>query len=178
MAEVATVARPYAEAAFKLALEGRNLAGWSDMLSLLGTVVADDAVAAHVDDPNIDDRALESLLLGIFGDKLDGQGRNFLQVLVQNQRLMLLPQIRIQYEELRREHEGVLEATIMSALQISDEQVRSLVAALEAKNGRKVTARVEVDPELIGGVRIVVGDKVIDATVRGRLDAMAAALAR
>jgi F-type H+-transporting ATPase subunit delta len=178
MAEVATVARPYAEAAFKLALESRNLAGWSDMLSLLGTVVADDTVAAHVDDPNIDDRALESLLLGIFGDKLDGQGRNFLQVLVQNRRLMLLPQIRTQYEELRRGHEGVLEALIVSALQISDEQVAQLVASLEAKNGRKVTARVEVDPELIGGVRIVVGDKVIDATVRGRLDAMAAALAR
>lgn len=177
MAELATIARPYAEAAFKLALESRNLAGWSDTLDLLSGVVGDETIANRIGDPNIDERALENLLLGVFGEKLDGQGRNFLQVLVQNGRLMLLPQIRTQYEELRREHEGVLEATIVSALPMSDEQVRQLVASLEAKNGRKVTARVEVDPELIGGVRIVVGDKVIDATVRGRLDAMAAALA-
>jgi F-type H+-transporting ATPase subunit delta len=177
MAELATIARPYAEAAFKLALENRNLAGWSDMLSLLAGVVEDDAIASRISDPNIDDRALESLLLGVFGDKLDGQGRNFLQVLIQNKRLMLLPQIREQYEELRREHEGVVEATIVSALPMDDAQTGMLVAALEAKQGRKVTARVEIDPELIGGVRIVVGDKVIDATVRGRLDAMAAALA-
>ena len=177
MAELATIARPYAEAAFRLALEHRNLAGWSDTLSLLGTVVADETVAAHVDDPNIDDRALESLLLGIFGDKLEGQGRNFLQVLVQNRRLLLLPQIREQYEELRREHEGVVEATIVSAMPMDDSQVRPLVAALEAKYKRRVNAQVEVDPELIGGARILIGDKVIDATVRGRLDAMRTALA-
>ena len=176
MAELATIARPYAEAAFRSALEQRNLPGWSDTLALLGTVVADQTVAAHIDDPNIDDRALESQLLGIFGDRLDGQGRNFLQVLVQNRRLLLLPQIRTQYEELRREHEGVLEARIVSAMPINDDQVRPLVAALEAKYKRRVTASVEVDPELIGGARIYVGDKVIDATVRGRLDAMAAAL--
>ena len=177
MAELATIARPYAEAAFRLALEHRNLAGWSDTLALLGTVVADPAVAARVDDPNIDDRALESLLLGIFGDKLDGQGRNFLQVLVQNRRLLLLPQIRAQYEELRREHEGVIEATIVSAMPMDDSQVGPLVAALEAKYKRRVNAQVEVDPELIGGARILIGDKVIDATVRGRLDAMRTALA-
>jgi F-type H+-transporting ATPase subunit delta len=177
MAELATIARPYAEAAYKLALENRNLAGWSDMLAMLAGVVGDETIAARIGDPNIDDRALESLLLGLFGERLDGQGRNFLQVLIQNGRLVLLPQIRSQYEELRREHEGVLDATIVSALPMDDGQTGQLVAALEAKHGRKVTARVEVDPELIGGVRILVGDKVIDATVRGRLDAMAAALA-
>jgi F-type H+-transporting ATPase subunit delta len=177
MAELVTVARPYAEAAFKLAVENRNLPAWSDMLSLLEAVVADPAVAAHVSDPNIDAAALEHLLLGVLGEKLDGQGRNFLQLLIQNGRLVLLPHIRSMYEELRRENEGVLEALIVSALKMSDEQVRSLVSALEAKHGRKINARVEIDPELIGGARIEVGDKVIDATVRGRLDAMAAALA-
>ena len=177
MAELATIARPYAEAAFRLALENRNLAGWSDMLALLGGVVADETIASRIGDPNVDDRALESLLLGVFGDKLDGQGRNFLQVLIHNGRLLLLPQIREQYEELRRENEGVLEARIISALPMDDDQVQRLVKVLEQKHGRKVNAQVEVDPELIGGARIVVGDKVIDATVRGRLDAMAAALA-
>jgi len=81
MAELVTIARPYAEAAFKLALENKNLAGWSDMLSLLEAVVRDERVASRIGDPNVTDRALESLLLGAFGDRLDGQGRNFVQIL-------------------------------------------------------------------------------------------------
>lgn len=178
MAELVTIARPYAEAAFTLAVENRNLGGWSGMLALLESVLMDKDVAQHVADPNVDDRALESLLLGLLGDKLDGQGRNFLQVLVQNGRLTLLSQIRELYEELRREHEGVLEAQITSAMPVSDEQLRDLVATLEKKYGRKVTAHVDVDRDLIGGARIMVGDKMIDATVRGRLDAMALALAQ
>jgi F-type H+-transporting ATPase subunit delta len=177
MAELVTIARPYAEAAFKLALENSNLAGWSDMLALLEAVVLDARVASRIGDPNFDDRALESLILGALGDRLDGQGRNFVQVLIQNRRLELLPHVRALYEALRREHEGVLDANIVSALPIDDEQVRRLAAALEKKHGRKVNIQVDVDPSLIGGARIVVGDKVIDATVRGRLDAMAAALA-
>jgi F-type H+-transporting ATPase subunit delta len=146
------------------------------MLSLLESVVQDEQIAPRIGDPNVDDRALESLMLGILGDRLDGAGRNLVQVLIQNGRLELVPHIRSLYEELRREHEGVLDAKIISALPIGDDQVRPLLAALEKKYGRKVTAQLEVDPELIGGARIVVGDKVIDATVRGRLDAMAAAL--
>jgi F-type H+-transporting ATPase subunit delta len=177
MAELVTIARPYAEAAFKLALENKSLSGWSDTLSLLEAVVGDERVARLIGDPNMDDRALESFVLGAIGDRLDGQGRNLVQVLIQNQRLGLVSHIRPLYEELRRQHEGVLEATIVSALPIDDEQVRQVVAALETKYARKVNARVEIDAALIGGARIVVGDKVIDATVRGRLDAMAAALA-
>ena len=177
MAELATVARPYAEAAFRLALESQNLAKWSDMLELVAAVVRDEDFAARINDPNVDDRALESLVLGTLGDRLDGHARNFVQLLIQNARLELVPHIRSLFEELRREHEGVLEATIISALPLGDDQAKQLVAVLEKKYGRKVSAQVEVDPELIGGARIVVGDKVIDATVRGRLDAMAAALA-
>lgn len=176
MAELVTIARPYAEAAFRLAVEGPNLGGWSDMLALLEAVLMDKDVAQHVADPNVDDRALESLLLGLLGDKLDGQGRNFLQVLIHNGRLGLLSHIRALYEELRREHEGILEAHIISALPVSDEQLRALVETLEKKYGRKVNAQVDVDRELIGGARIMVGDKMIDGTVRGRLDAMATAL--
>jgi F-type H+-transporting ATPase subunit delta len=178
MAELVTIARPYAEAAFRLAIESRNLAAWSDMVALLEAVLTDKDVAQHVADPNVDDRALESLLLGLLGDKLDGQGRNFLQVLIHNGRLAILPHIRELYEDLRREHEGVLEAHIISAMPVSDDQLRTLVAALEKKYGRTVRAHVDVDRELIGGARVMVGDKMIDATVRGRLDAMATALAQ
>ena len=178
MAELATIARPYAEAAFRLALDGNSLAQWSDMLGLVEAVVTDPQVASRIGDPNLDEHALEGLILGSLGERLDGQGRNLVQVLVQNGRLELVPEIRALFEESRREHEGVLEAKVVSALPIGDDQVKTLVAALESRFGRKVTAQVEVDPELIGGARIVIGDKVIDATVRGRLDAMAAALAR
>ena len=176
MAELVTIARPYAEAAFKLALDSRGLQQWSDMLGLIEAVVSDAQVAVRIGDPNVDDRALESLILGTLGDRLDGHGRNLVQVLIQNGRLELVPHIRALYEELRREHEGVLEAKIISAREIGDDQVQPLLAALEKKYGRKVTAQVEVDPELIGGARIIIGDKVIDATVRGRLEAMAVAL--
>ena len=110
-------------------------------------------------------------------DSVDGAGRNLLQVLIDNDRLTLLAEIRALYDELRREHEGILEAKIVSALPLDEQQRAQLVSRLEAKHKRKVSAAVEIDPRLIGGVRIVIGDKVIDATVRGRLDAMAAALA-
>ena len=176
MAEPVTIARPYAEAAFKLAIESGKLQQWSDMLELVEAVVRDESVASRIGDPNIDEQALQGAILGALGERLDGQGRNLVQVLVANGRLDLVPHVRELFEGLKREHEGVLEARIISAMPIGDDQVRPLLAALEAKYGRKVSAQVEVDPELIGGARIVVGDKVIDATVRGRLDAMAAAL--
>ncbi|HEX2826377.1 MAG TPA: F0F1 ATP synthase subunit delta [Burkholderiales bacterium] len=177
MAELATIARPYAEAAFRIALESNDLTRWSDTLALLDAAVSDESLASRLHDPNVSDTALESVLLGAFGERLDGPGRNFVQVLIANGRLGLVGEIRAQYEELRREHEGVLEARIVSAMPIDDAQVRPLVSALEAKYKRRVNVAVEVDPALIGGARILVGDKVIDATVRGRLDAMRAALA-
>ena len=177
MAELATIARPYAEAAFRLAQEQGNAQRWSEMLELLEAVVTDEGVASRLGDPNFDDRALESLILGSLGERLDGNGRNLVQVLIENGRLDVVPQVRAMYDELRREQEGVLEAKIIAAMHVDDEQYRQLVTVLEQKFGRKVNAQVEIDPELIGGARIIIGDKVIDATVRGKLDAMAAALA-
>ena len=177
MAELVTIARPYAEAAFKLASEKRTLGAWSDMLALLDAVVADAQVASRIGDPNVEARALESFILDTLGGRLDGHGRNLVRVLVDNRRLELLSHIRSLYEALRRDHEGVLEAKIVSALPLANNQVAQMLSALEKKYGRKIDADFYVDPTLIGGARIVVGDKVIDATVRGRLDALAAALA-
>jgi F-type H+-transporting ATPase subunit delta len=176
MAEPVTVARPYAEAVFKLASEGNALLAWSDALANIDGVVADARVQVCISDPKVNAQQLESLVLGVVGDKLSGDARNFVQVLVQNNRLDLMPLIRAHYESLKREKEGVLEARIISALPMSEEQVKQLVAQLESKYKRKVTAQVEIDASLIGGVKIIIGDKVIDATIRGKLDAMAAAL--
>ena len=176
MAEPVTIARPYAEAVFKLAAEGNALPAWSDALANIDGVVADSRVQTCISDPKVSTQQLEALVLGVVGDKLSGDARNFVQVLVQNGRLDLMPLIRTHFEALKREKEGVLEAKIISALKMDDAQVRQLVAQLETKYQRKVIAQVETDASLIGGVKIVVGDKVIDATVRGKLDAMAAAL--
>lgn len=180
MAEPVTIARPYAEAVYKLAREKNALAQWSDALANLDAVIGDARVQAVISDPNVSTQQVEGLVLGVIGDRLEAnvanETRNFIQVLVQNGRLELTPHIRGVFESLKREHEGTLEAKIISALPVSDEQVKTLVAALETKFKRKITAKVEIDSQLIGGVKIVVGDKVIDTTVRGRLDAMATAL--
>ena len=153
---------------------------WSDALANLDSVVGNAEVQVRISDPNVSAQQLEDLVLGVIGDKLDasimGAARNFVQVLVSNGRLEVTPQVRVLFEALKREQEGVLEAHIISALPIGDAEVKPLVAALEAKYKRKVTVKVDTDPSLIGGVKIVVGDKVIDATVRGKLDTMAAAL--
>ncbi|HJQ61520.1 MAG TPA: F0F1 ATP synthase subunit delta [Burkholderiales bacterium] len=176
MAEPVTIARPYAEAVFKLAREKNDLAGWSRVLAELETLVNDPQMQTCIGDPNVSAQQLEALILGIAGESVDGAGRNFVQVLIGNDRLTLLPEIRALYEELRREHEGILEARVISAFPIDEQQLAQLVAKLEAKYRRKISAQVEVDPQLIGGVQIIIGDQVIDATVRGQLDAMAAAL--
>jgi len=178
MAESVTIARPYAEAAFKLAREKNQLEAWSQMLRLLDLVMQDASVARSISDPNVSSERLQGLILGVCGEQLDGAGRNFVQVLEHNNRLSLLPEIRAMFEALRLEHEGVLEAEIQSAFAIDDAQVAQLVKKLEGKYKRKVRARVSVDAKLIGGIKIVVGDKVVDATVRGKLDAMSAALIR
>jgi len=176
MAETVTIARPYAEAAFKLARESNTLVQWSRMLALLELVATDEQVARCIGDPNVSGQQLESLVLGVCGQQLDGAGRNLVQVLVDNDRLVVVPEVRVLFEDLKREHEGLLEAQITSAFALDDEQKIRLVRRLETRYQRKVSAQVSVDPQLIGGVKIVVGDKVLDATVRGKLDAMAAAL--
>ena len=178
MAEITTIARPYAEAAFRLAREQQSFGKWSEMLRFIDLVVRDESVARCISDPNVSGQQLEQLVLGVGGEQLDGAGRNFVQVLISNDRLAVVPAIVELFEQLRREHEGVLEAQIYSAFAIDAAQVDLLVKKLEAKYQRKVRAEVSVDAQLIGGVKIVIGDKVFDATVRSKLDAMSAALIR
>ena len=176
MAEPSTVARPYAEAAFKLADEAGTLAKWSETLSALAQVAQDARVRAAIADPNLSDAQVAGLFIAILAGKLGGDAENFVRVLAQYDRLELLPQIREQFEALKNEREGIVEAEVQSAFELSDAQLSDLVQRLEKKTGRKVRAQVSVDRELIGGVKIVLGDKVIDGSARAQLSALETAL--
>jgi F-type H+-transporting ATPase subunit delta len=176
MAEPSTVARPYAEAAFKLADEAGALAKWSEMLGALALVAADERMRAAAADPNLGEAQVAGLFISILSGRLTGDAENFVRVLAQNGRLELLPEIRAQFEALKNEREGVLEAEVHSAFELSDAQVQELVQRLEKKTGRKVKTRLQVDKELIAGVRIVLGDKVIDGSARAQLGALETAL--
>src|SRR6266480_4826512 len=163
MAEPSTIARPYAEAVFKLADASGSLAKWSEML-------------AAVADPNLSDAQIAGLFIAILAGKLSGEAENFVRVLAQNNRLPLLPEIRGQFEALKNEREGVVEAEVQSAFELSEAQLADLIQRLEKKTGRKVRAQVSVDRELIGGVKVVLGDKVIDGYARAQLSALETAL--
>jgi F-type H+-transporting ATPase subunit delta len=176
MAEPSTVARPYAEAAFRLADAAGALGKWSEMLAALALVAADERVRAAVADPKLSDAQAAGVFIGILSGKLTAEADNFLRVLAENGRLGLLPEIRAQFEALKNEREGVLEAEVHSAFELSDAQLADLVQRLEKKTGRKVKAKLEIQKDLIAGVRIVLGDKVIDASARAQLGALETAL--
>lgn len=176
MAEPSTVARPYAEAAFKLADEAGALARWSEMLAGLAAVAADPRVRQAAADPRLADAQRAGLFIAILGGRLSGEAENFVRVLTQNDRLALLPEIREQFEALKNEREGIVEASVQSAFELTDAQLKDIVARLEKKTGRKVRTHVSLDRELIGGVKIVLGDKVIDGSARAQLAALEAAL--
>lgn len=177
MAELSTLARPYAEAVFRLAKEKNALGEWADRLATLSAIVSDDRMKALIADPATSAARAAELIGSIAGTSLGESGANLLNVLAANDRLTLLPEISSQFEVLKAEAEGKLEATIVSALEISESQKADMMAALKAKFGRDVQATVEVDPSLIGGAVITVGDQVIDGSVKGRLQKMAATLA-
>lgn len=176
MAEPSTVARPYAEAAFSLALDTGALAKWSEMFSALALVAADERVRAVVSDPNLSDAQAAGLFISILSGRLTGDAENLVRVLAENGRLGLLPEIRAQFEALRNEHEGVLEVEVHAAFELSGAQLTDLTQRLEKKTGRKVRAKVHLDKDLIAGVRIVLGDKVIDGSARAQLGALETAL--
>ena len=173
MAEAVTIARPYAVAVFRLAKEKNALARWSEMLAFITAVANDAQMQALNDDPRVPAEQVERVFLAVGGDKLDAQAANLIKLLVEYRRLSLLTEIARLFEEYKAADEGVVEAEITAAAQPDAAQVKALVSQLEARFKQKVVAHVNVDPEIIGGVKIVVGDTVIDASVRGRLQEMA-----
>lgn len=178
MAESVTIARPYAEAVFRLAKEKQALQPWSDHLAFLAAITRNPQMQTIIGNPKLTSAQVEALLLSIGEQRLDEQARNFVRVLIDNRRLALLPEIHELYEELKSQQEGVLEAEVTSAFPFSEEELKTLVQHLEQKYKRQIQAQVKVDPELIGGIKVEIGDEVWDASVRAQLDAMAFALTR
>lgn len=176
MAENVTIARPYAEAAFQLAQAANALGPWLQAIDGLAVVAADPQMEECISNPKLLPAQLAQLFLDVAGNGLSADQQNFVRVLVDNERLQVLPEIRELFAELKNEHEGVKETHVSSAFPLNDATLKNLVAELEARFKCKLQATVSVDPELIGGVRIAVGDEVIDASVRGKLAAMATAL--
>jgi len=176
MAEPSTIARPYAEAVFKLADGAGKLAEWSVALANLTAVAADERMRAVAGDPNLSAAKVAGLFISVLAGKLPADGENFVRVLAENGRLDVLEEIRAQYEALKNEREGVVEAEVVSAFEMEASQLTDLVARLEKHTGRKVKARVSVDKALIGGVKVVLGDKVIDGSARAQLGALENAL--
>jgi len=178
MAELATIARPYAEAAFALAKQRGELDSWSGMLALLVNVYQDTQFQAAIAGPTVTGGDVENLMLTICGENIDAQARNLVQLLMRNGRLSVLAEIQTLYEHLKSDDEGVIEASIASAYPLQDEQLEQIVNILAKRFNKKISPTVGVDSELIGGIKVQVGDKVWDASVRGRLQEMATTLTK
>ncbi|MBP9654213.1 MAG: F0F1 ATP synthase subunit delta [Rhodocyclaceae bacterium] len=175
MAENITLARPYADAAFQLARATNALGPWQQALNRMAAVAADAQMVECITNPRLLPAQVAQLFLDVVGS-VSAEQQNFVRLLVDNERLQVLPEIRELYVELKNGQEGVQEADIASAFPLDDATLKNLVADLESRFKCRIQAKVSLDPELIGGVRIAVGDQVIDASVRGKLASMATAL--
>ena len=176
MAEIATVARPYAEALFRVAKAG-NLSAWSGLVDELAQVGAHADVKALSLNPNVTGKQMADIILSLLKSPVTDEAKNFINMLIENGRVALLPEIGEQFHALKNAQEGAADADITSAFEMNDAQVKELVAVLEKKFGRKVNPLVHVDASLIGGVRVIVGDEVLDTSVRAKLQQMHVALA-
>ena len=177
MAERATIARPYAKAAFAEARKTQRLAQWSDALQLTAAVSADERVKPLFGNPHVAPAQLVELMTGVGGQRIDAEVRRFLAVLAENGRLAYLPEIAQLYEKMRAEQERVLEVTLKSAVQLSAEQRERFTAALRKRFDRDIRLHTEVDTSLLGGAVLQADDLVIDGSVHGSLTQLASQLA-
>lgn len=176
MAELVTIARPYAEAIFRLAKDKNALPAWSDRLAHLTTLAQHPEMQACIGNPSLGIAQKADLVKALCGDAVEGDLANLIDALAENERLSVIPEIAGVFEGLKAVEDGVKDAVIHTAFPIDNAQQQKLQADLEARFATKLKVSVVVDAGLIGGVRIVVGDQVLDLSVRGKLDALAAAL--
>ena len=177
MAEAITVARPYAQAAFDEARELGDLKGWSDILQSVAQAVINPEIRAIITSPRTVKSQLVELMLALCGDKVSEAQRNFIKLLIEGQRLTLLPEIVMLFEIMRAEAEKNVDVVVTSAFDLSEAQKQKITAALKKRMGREIKLSCETDRKLLGGVIIRAGDKVIDGSARTHLSELANALA-
>ena len=175
MAELATIARPYAEALFKASSNG-SLAGLANEVQALAAVAGNAQLRQYADNPKVTSDQTFDLVTSVVKTPLSEPTKNLLRTMIDNGRLAALPDVAAQFQTLVNQRSGVSDATVYSAYPIDANQLDDVVASLEKRFGRKLNASVVVDPELIGGVRVVVGDEVLDTSVKARLEQMKVAL--
>lgn len=176
MAELSTLARPYAKAAFEYAFANNDLGGWSTQLATAAVVSENAALKKLLSSPSLTAERRAKTLLDVCGDALGGKVQNFVRVLAENKRLELLPFIFEQFEQLKANQEKTVDVDVVSAFALEGELTQKLAQALRGKLQREVNVNASVDAALLGGVVIRAGDVVIDGSVRGRLEKLAQAM--
>lgn len=178
MADFTTAARPYARAVYQLATDTASVEGWSDALGLMAAVADNAAMADVLDNPQLGRDQKGDLLIQVIGDKLTDQQKNLIKLMAENSRLQALPEVVDQFEIYRAEAEGKIDAEVVSAFPLSDEQEQVIAAALKTRLGREITLSTAVDESLIGGVVIKAGDIIIDGSMKFQLELLALSLSR
>jgi F-type H+-transporting ATPase subunit delta len=174
MAEIATIARPYAEALFKAA--GTDRATLAQQVQALADVAANPQLLQFADDPKVESSQVVEVMNSVVNAPLSDAAKNLLATVLDNGRLAALPEIASQFHALVNASSGVSDAIVYSAFAIEPASLAEVVSALERRFKRKLNARVVIEPELIGGIRVVVGDEVMDTSVKARLEQMRVAL--
>lgn len=177
MAENITIARPYANAIFRLAKEQKKFKEWSRQLQVAVAVANHPKIKAVIDSPKLDKAQIAVLVCDVCGTELDQYGQNVIKLLAENRRLLLLADIAALYEMQRAEAENIIEAEVTSAFTVSPEQEKKIIVALKKRLGRDVHLKCKVDPDIIGGVVIRAGDLVLDDSVISRLQKLESILA-
>lgn len=176
MAELRTLARPYAKAAFQAAQAQQQLAEWAEVLTVAGQVTANEVIRQLLANPGMDEQKKADLILETTEVKVSDGVRNFFVILAENRRLALLPEIAALFNTYRADLERTVDIDVTTAFELSDEQQQKLAQALSSKLERQVSLAASMDKSLIGGVVVRTGDLVIDASVRGKLKKLAETL--
>jgi F-type H+-transporting ATPase subunit delta len=174
MAELATIARPYAEALFKAS--AANLSATAAWVDGLGAIAQDEQLLQLAANPKVTADQVFELISSVMSAPLSVQAQNFLRTVIENGRLSVLPEIALQFRLLMNAQGGSSDAVVYSAFPMDAAALSEVAVMLEKRFGRKLNVAIEVQADLIGGVRVVVGDEVLDTSVKARLEQMKMAL--
>jgi F-type H+-transporting ATPase subunit delta len=176
MSSLTTLARPYAKAAFELALAEQSLAGWDEMLGLASAIVTEESMAGLLENPDVSRDQVVAIITDAAGDSFNERFRDYLSVLSINDRLQLLPQVGALYRKLRQKAENRLSVKIVSAVPLDDDQAGLLKEALARRFECEIELDNEIDAGVIGGAVVYAGDQVIDGSLLGRLNKLSTSL--